>query len=145
MIILKPITKENWHIAIRLEVAPEQRNFVASNLYSIAESKFEPGAVPLGIYNDETMVGFLMYGPYHGEMWIWRLMIDQQYQHRGYGRAAMQAMIAILSVMGYTEIFLSHEPENTVGAQFYASLSFEDTGRIEGNELVRRLKNPCEG
>lgn len=139
MITLKPITKENWHATIRLEVAPEQRNFVASNLYSIAESRFEPGTVPLGIYNDETMVGFLMYGPYHGEMWIWRLMIDQQYQRQGYGRAAMQAMVAILRAMGYTEIFLSHEPENTVGAQFYASLGFEDTGRIEGNELVRRL------
>lgn len=55
MITLKPIDKDNWHAAIRLEVAPEQRNFVASNLYSIAESHFEPGAVPLGIYNDETL------------------------------------------------------------------------------------------
>lgn len=83
---LKPITKDNWHAAIRLEVAPEQRKFVASNLYSIAQSQFEPGTVLLGIYNeDETMVGFLMYGPYHDEMWIWRLMVDQQYQGRGYG------------------------------------------------------------
>lgn len=139
MITLKPIDKDNWHAAIRLGVAPEQRNFVASNLYSIAESRFEPGAVPVGIYKDETMVGFLMYGPYHGEMWVWRLMIDQQYQRQGYGRAAMQAIIAALRAMGHTEIFLSHEPENTVGAQFYASLGFEDTGRIEGNELVRHL------
>jgi len=140
MIILKPITKDNWYTAIRLEVAPEQRTFVASNLFSIAESHFEPGAVPMGIYNEaDTMVGFLMYGPLHGEMWIWRLMVDQQYQHQGYGRAAMQAVIAALRAMGHTEIFLSHEPENTVGAQFYASLGFEDTGRIEGHELVRRL------
>ena len=140
MITLKPITKENWRAAIRLEVAPEQRKFVASNVYSIAESQFEPGTVPLGIYNEaDTMVGFLMYGPYHGEMWVWRLMVDQQYQRRGYGRAAMQAIIAALRDMGHTEVFLSHEPENTVGAQFYTSLGFEDTGRIDGGELVRRL------
>jgi diamine N-acetyltransferase len=140
MITLKPITKENWHAAIRLEIAPEQRKFVASNVYSIAESQFEPGTVPLGIYNEaDTMVGFLMYGPYHGEMWVWRLMVDQRYQQQGYGRAAMQAIVAALRAMGHTEIFLSHEPENTVGAQFYASLGFEDTGRIDGDELVRRL------
>jgi diamine N-acetyltransferase len=140
MITLKPITKENWHAAIRLDVAPEQRKFVASNLFSIAESQFEPGVVPLGIYNEEdTMVGFLMYGPYHGEMWIWRLMVGQQYQQRGYGRAAMQAIIDALRDMGHTEIFLSHEPENTVGAEFYTGLGFEDTGCIDGGELVRRL------
>ena len=140
MITLKPITKENWHVAIRLEVAPEQRKFVASNVYSIAESQFEPGTVSLGIYNEaDTMVGFLMYGPYHGEMWVWRLMVDQRYQQQGYGRAAMQAIVAALRAMGHTEIFLSHEPESTVGAQFYASLGFEDTGRIDGDELVRRL------
>ncbi|MBN2390262.1 MAG: GNAT family N-acetyltransferase [Anaerolineae bacterium] len=142
MITLKPITKENWHAAIRLEVAPEQRKFVASNVYSIAESHFEPGAVPMGIYNEvDTMIGFLMYGPYHGEMWIWRLMVDQRYQQRGYGRAAMQAIVAALRAMGHTEIFLSHEPENTVGAEFYTSLGFEDTGRIDGGELVRRLRS----
>ncbi len=33
MITLKPITKDNWYTAIRLEVAPEQRTFVASNLF----------------------------------------------------------------------------------------------------------------
>ena len=138
---LKPITKDNWHAAIRLEVAPEQRKFVASNLYSIAQSQFEPGTVLLGIYNeDETMVGFLMYGPYHDEMWIWRLMVDQQYQGRGYGHTAMQAMIAALRAMGHTEIFLSHEPENTGGAQFYASLGFEDTGRTDDGEVVVGLK-----
>ena len=49
-IVLRPIDAHNWREAIRLGVALEQRSFVASNLYSIAESKFEPEAVPMGIY-----------------------------------------------------------------------------------------------
>ncbi len=138
--ILKPIGKDNWRIAIRLEVAPEQRMFVASNLYSIAESKFEPQAVSLGIYNDDdTMVGFLMYGAPHNEMWIWRLMVDQHYQQQGYGRAAMQAIVAALQAMGHEEIFISYHPDNTVAAQLYADLGFAQTGRIEDGEVVVRL------
>ena len=145
MITLKPIDKDNWRAAIRLEVTPEQRKFVASNLYSIAESQFEPGTVPLGIYNEEeTMVGFLMYGPYHGEMWIWRLMVDQQHQGRGYGYAAMKAIIAALHAMGHQEIFLSHKPENRAGAQFYANLGFQNTGRIDDGEIVVCLENVNE-
>lgn len=39
-IILKEITIENFVDAIKLEVKEEQRNFVASNATSIAQSKF---------------------------------------------------------------------------------------------------------
>ena len=136
----KPIDKDNWHTAIRLEVAEAQRKFVASNLYSIAESKFEPQASPLGIFNDDgTMVGFLMYGSYKSEMWIWRLMVDQRYQRQGYGRAAMQAVVTALQTMGHQDIFVSYEPENTVAAKLYADLGFEPTGRIDDGEIVVRL------
>ena len=138
--ILKPIDKDNWLTAIRLEVAPDQRTFVAPNVFSLAESKFEPQALPLGIYDDDgTMVGFLMYGTLHGEMWIWRLMVDQRYQQQGYGRAAMQAVVAALQAMGHEELFVSYNPENTVAAQLYADLGFAQTGRIEDGEIVVRL------
>lgn len=138
--ILKPIDKDNWLTAIELEVSPEQRTFVAPNAFSLAESKFEPQAVPLGIYDEaDTMVSFLMYGTLHGEMWIWRLMVDQQYQRRGYGRAAMQAVVAALQALGYEELFVSYEPENTCAAQLYASLGFIPDGRIEDGEIVVRL------
>ena len=41
--------------------------------------------------------------------------------------------------MGHSEIFTSYDPENSVAAQLYASLGFEDTGRIEDDEIVVRL------
>ena len=48
-IVLRPIDGRNWREAIKLNIASDQRTFVASNLYSIAESKFEPEAIPMGI------------------------------------------------------------------------------------------------
>jgi diamine N-acetyltransferase len=40
MLTLKPITKDNWEEAIELKVKEEQKLFMASNLYSIAEVQF---------------------------------------------------------------------------------------------------------
>ena len=140
-VYLKEINQDNWKQAIRIGVAPEQRRFVASNLYSIAESKFNPAFVPLAIYDEaETMVGFLMYGIGDGELWIIRLMVAQQYQRRGYGRAAMEEIIRRLEAKpDCREIFTSHKPDNDVAARLYKGLGFEDTGRIEDGELVVRL------
>ena len=85
------------------------------------------------------MVGFIMYGPYKGAMWIWRLMVDHRYQRRGYGREAMQTLAKSLQAQGHDEIYLSYEPENVAGAQFYASLSFKETGDIDDGEIVACL------
>jgi diamine N-acetyltransferase len=141
---LREINRDNWQQAIRLDVAPDQKHFVAPNLYSIAEAIFNPTFVPLVIYNEtETMVGFLMHGtnPDNDERWIIRLMVDQQYQGRGYGRAAMEEIIRQLrDKSDRREIFTSYEPDNHVAARLYRSLGFEDTGRVEDGELVVCLR-----
>ena len=143
-VYLKKINQDNWKQALRIDVAPEQKRFVASNLYSIAEAIFNPTFAPLAIYDEaETMVGFLMYGTNtdNGELWILRLMVGQQYQGRGYGRAAMEEIIRRLKARpDCQEIFTSYEPDNDVAAKLYRSLGFEDTGRIEDGELVVRLR-----
>jgi len=141
---LREINQDNWKQAIRLAVAPDQKRFVASNLYSIAEAIFNPTFAPLAIYNEaETMVGFLMHGanPDNDELWILRLMVGQQYQGRGYGRAAMEEIIRRLQARpDCQEIFTSYKPGNHVAARLYQSLGFEDTGRIEDGELVVCLR-----
>ncbi len=138
-ITLREITKDNWKQCISLKVAPNQQNFVASNLYSLAESRFEPDCMPLAIYHDETMVGFTLYGrdSSDGSYWIARLMVDEQYQGRGYGRAAMQEVIGRLKATpDCTEIRISFEPENSVAEKLYRNLGFLPTGLIVDGEIV---------
>ena len=141
---LKPVTAENWYECVRLKVDDSQTKFVASNDFSLAQSKFEPESVPLAIYNDEQMVGFLMYHPEDYEMakiwFIERLMVGHQFQGNGYGRAAMQALIDQLRAQpGYQAILISFVPENTAAKKLYASLGFSDTGEIEEGEMVYRM------
>ncbi len=141
-ITLRDITKDNWRECIDLKVGLGQENFVASNLYSLAESKFEPEWTPLTIYSGETMVGFTMYGrdDRDGSYWIIRLMVDAAHQGRGYGRAAMAEVIRRLRALpDCREIKISFAPENIAAEKLYLDLGFQRTGLIEEGEVVLRL------
>ena len=142
---LRPITRDNWRESIRLAVKNDQREYVAPNLYSIAEARFYPTFEPLAIYDGDTMVGFTMYGQDEttGAWWIIRLMVDARYQGRGFGRAAMLALIdRLVAQTGCNEIWISFAPGNSGAARLYTSLGFEETGLIEDGEVVYRLSVP---
>jgi len=141
---LREITRDNWRDCVRLKVAPGQEQFVASNAVSLAQSKYEPESVPLAAYDGDTMVAFVMYHPEdYGVSKLWyieRLMVGQQFQGKGYGRAAMEALIAHLrAVPGYSAILISFVPGNEAAQSLYAGLGFVDTGEIEDGERVYRL------
>lgn len=145
-ITLREIDQDNYRAIGKLTVADDQKEFVATNPWSLAQSKYEPDLTPLGIYDEDTPVGFLMYEDEDygalGRAWsIWRLMIDHTQQGRGYGRAAMELLLTRLrqQTTTHTGIFISFVPENTAAQKLYASLGFEDTGMVEDGELVYRL------
>jgi diamine N-acetyltransferase len=143
-VMLRDITADNWRACARLKVADDQQGFVASNAYSLAQSKYEPELIPLGIYDDETMVGFLMYRDEDfglGKVWaVYRLMVAHEHQGKGYGRAGMELLINRLkAVPGYSAILISFVPDNDAARRLYASLGFEDTGEVDDGEIVYRL------
>lgn len=84
MISLKSIDQSNWEDCIQLKPKQEQEGFIASNLYSIAESKFLPHMKIKAIYSEEMLIGFAMYGidSDDGNFWIYRFMIDDKFQGR---------------------------------------------------------------
>lgn len=137
---LRPVTKANFGSVINLEVSQDQLNFVASNLYSIAESKVFPECIPLVIYANETPVGFLMYAfdNKDSSYWICRLMIDRYFQGKGYGLDAMQQVIKeIRKRPGSDFVKLSISPHNQAAEKLYQHLGFEKTGEIvEGEEVM---------
>lgn len=143
-VTLREITRDNWRECVRVRVDASQTQFVASNMFSLAQSKYEPECVPLAVYDDEQMVGFVMYKPEdYGLAKIWfieRLMIGADHQKKGYGRAAMTALIERLrSQQGYNAILISFVPGNDIAQKLYSDLGFIDTGEIEEGELVYRL------
>lgn len=136
------ITKDNWRECIKLATREDQKHFVASNLYSLCEASYEPGCFPLAIYDVENMVGFVMYGidDEKQETWIVRLMIDQRYQGKGYGRAALERIVQrLVREHNCPEIFISAEPENEHAIGLYERFGFVKTGDILDGEAVLKL------
>ena len=142
-VTLVPITAANLRKASLLNVREDQKNFVAANVYSIAQAQFYESWDPRGVYAEDEIVGFVMWGldddKSEPEWWIIRLMVDAAYQGKGYGKAATLAAIDELKSLGATEVFLSFEPTNEYARAFYEHLGFADTGRVEHEEVVFRL------
>src|SRR6267378_4387414 len=96
---LKDVTADNWQAVVELELGADQEDLVASNLYSVAESHFDPDARPRAVYAGKRVVGFLMYDVQRTrgksrEASIYRFMIDRRHQGKGSGRAALGRALA---------------------------------------------------
>lgn len=143
MVELKEINRENFFEVIKLSVAEEQKEFVASNIFSIAQAKAFPECICLAIYADEDLVGFIMYciDIDDNEYWIYRLMIDAKYQSKGYGKAAMKKLIALIKEdKQHQVIYISFEPENKNAQCLYENLGFVADGRVIKGEIVYKLE-----
>lgn len=159
MVRLEKINGKNVWDALNLSVKENQREFVAGNDVSIIEAytaiTANGYAFPFCIYDDEQLVGFLMIGFDKDDYWddapsiangnynLWRLMIDQAYQHRGYGKRAVELAIEFVRTFpcGKADYcWLSYEPENVVAKELYASFGFIETGKKDGEEVIAVLK-----
>ncbi|HND49125.1 MAG TPA: GNAT family N-acetyltransferase [Anaerolineales bacterium] len=149
---IRPVTKDNWKELVALKVRDDQKHFVASNLYSIAESQFGetiPGEghwdmFPYGMYDEGTPVGFLMLS-YNYEFarfqgFILRLMVDDAHQGKGYGKFGMNWMLEKYRADGRVRVVgISYEPNNEVARTLYANLGFQETGEIVDGEVLALL------
>ncbi len=141
MLSLVEIDRHNYLPVLDLSVSPEQKDFVASNQYSLAQAYVMPECVPLALYAENRPVGFAMYSLdlEDHQYWIYRLMIDQRYQGVGYGREAMLLLIAHIRGLADEEhdrIYISFEPENAAARALYESLCFVPDGRVLYGETV---------
>lgn len=157
MIELRKITLENRRAIFNLEVSEEQRRYVASNLssmascYVLATNGGHP--FPFAIYVDEQPVGFVMltYGITGYELpsiaddsyCILRLMIDKQYQNKGYGREAMKEILKFIRTFPAGPArycWIPYGKDNITAKKLYESFGFRDNGEICDNEPITVLQ-----
>jgi diamine N-acetyltransferase len=140
---LREVTADTVREVCALQVAASQRGFVAPNAVSIAEAMFSPRAWFRAIHVDDVPVGFAMLSidEAEGDYYLWRLMIAEGFQGRGYGRAAI-ALLAdhVRTLRGATHLVTSWVPEPGGPEPFYRGLGFEPTGEVDDGEVVGRLE-----
>lgn len=124
-------------------LSPTHRKMVADNVHSIAEAHFSPSAWFRAIYADETPIGFIMThtGSDYEDgidcpgVFLWRFMIAEPYQGKGYGKRALYKLIQHLKAMGVPVLYTSCEQGEGSPEGFYHKLGFTPTGGYYGYEI----------
>ena len=97
----------------------------------------------MGVYFNEKLVGFAMYGidPDDQNYWIYRLMIDHSFQGQGLGYQAILAIIEELRSRDQNQhecIMIGYQPDND-GARFtYKKAGFVEQGMASWGEQLAK-------
>lgn len=132
MVELRKITKDNFDEILNLKVSEEQKSFVSSNAHSLAQAwLYKKTAFPFAIYAGNILVGFVMLGYYEekSQHTLWKLMIDEKHQNKGYGRQALQLAIEFLkNNFKVKSVFTGCVFCNIAAKEMYQSFGFKETG-----------------
>lgn len=145
---LREVTQENWRDALRLTVRADQQRFIAEYTpivaIALAKAYLRLGGatwMPYAIYAGSMMVGFvaLAYEPDTPDpYWVFHFFIDQRYQGRGYGRAALRHFVELVA-REYPTCHLLQlvvHPENHRARHLYMAAGFRPTGTEQWGEPV---------
>ena len=147
---LRVLTNDNFIGVMNLEVAENQKKFVAPNSVSMAVCHFSKYATMRGIFYGDEPVGFMMLADpvsgeeeFNGMYFLWRLMIDKNQQGKGYGRNSTEIDNGLREKS--TRCRLSCIPVMNLGEygpeKFYLDkMGFEKTGKMLGDEVMIRIK-----
>jgi diamine N-acetyltransferase len=149
-VTLGEITDSNRDAVLALRVAPEQERFVGSVRGALADAAEYPHARPWyrAVLAGGKPVGFVMVSwnvepqppEIIGPWFLWKLLIDERYQGRGYGLEAVRQVAEIVLAHGATELLTSYVPQVGGPAGFYEKLGFVPVGDLDRNgEIIVRL------
>lgn len=140
MINLRKITEENFIDAFNLKLGEGQEKYVSHPVRSLAQAYvYRDQCQPLGIYNDYEMVGYVMviYDYDIPEYDIWHMMIDEKHQGKGYGKAALEQVIAYIKTKPFGDsnrVTLTCNMDNTKALALYQNMGFFETGVVDDEE-----------
>ena len=141
MIHLEKITEKNFIDAFGLKLAAGQERFVSHPIRSLAQAYvYREQCQPFGIYDEEVMVGYVMviYDYDIPEYDLWHMMIDVSKQGRGYGRAALDQVLAYIRTKPFgasDRVTLTCNRENSRALRLYKSRGFVPTGAEDEEEI----------
>lgn len=145
-IYLKKIDKNNYKECINLKLTSEQERYISSNLLSLVQTAYEDDFYSLGVYNDDVMVGFILYD-YDLSIGGWsmsRFMIDYKYQNQGIGKEALKAFIKFFkNKYSNQNLYTSVEINNSIAFNLYKDLGFVEKEYFEyesNNEIHKEIR-----
>jgi diamine N-acetyltransferase len=146
-VTLLPVDDSNRRALEALRTSPAQERFVSTVSDSLLEAAEEPDgrAIAWGVYDDETPVGFVMISdevgaPDYIPQFLWKLLIDERFQRRGYGTATLDLIVDYFrNRPGVREMWTSAGQGDGSPIPFYERYGFVRTGEVvfDGEVLLR--------
>jgi diamine N-acetyltransferase len=148
---LREIDDQNREAVVALRVAAGQEAYVSSVADSLDEARDTPEGNPWyrAVYADDLPVGFVMLSwnvtpdppRIIGPWFLWKLLIDERHQRRGYGRGAVKLVADIARDHGASELLTSYVAGKGSPEPFYRQMGFVPTGELdEKGETVLALR-----
>lgn len=147
MIALKPVDESSYQAVLDLTVAEADKGFVAPNVRSLADAwlyRDNGDVFPYAIWADEQVVGFALIDIDEDiqQYMLWRFMIGQEFQGKGYGQAALEAVIQLAQKHPVcNHLIVSYVKSNQKMARLLEKNGFV-LDLEEERELVFRLETP---
>jgi diamine N-acetyltransferase len=138
-------TAEDRAAVLALRRAPGQERFLGSMESHFEDAEDEPEAMPRmwSVHDGDQLVGFVMIsdniedlsaglvGPYY----LWRLLIDEAFQGRGYGAATIDAVVEYLRTRPNADVLWTSCGKGEGGPlPFYLRYGFELVGDVQFEE-----------
>ncbi|WP_342511592.1 GNAT family N-acetyltransferase [Sporosarcina sp. FSL K6-1522] len=146
-ITIHDVTQDNEEEILRLSVAESQTNFIETTEQCLEEAKECAYYKPVGLYVDNKLVGFAMYGRFPDEqeqsrVWLDRFLIDANYQGMGFGKMMLQALIdKLVEKYSCPKIYLSIYEDNHSAIYLYQKFGFQFNGEFDVNNEKVMVKN----
>lgn len=137
---LQAVTADNREAVLALHPAKEQETWIESTKDCLAEAAKLALWRPVALYDDETLLGFAMYGLWRdegtdGRVWLDRFLIDESQQGKGYARPLLRLLMAHIGAAypEYNTLYLSLYADNTRAYALYQTLGFRENGERDVN------------
>ena len=137
MIRLTDITEDNWIEAADLSVRDDQKQFVAPAVGIIARGYVyrDFNSKVFAIEDGETLVGLALVREFGSEPLgydLQQFMIDERFQGRGYGTAALRLILDELRKEGhYGQVEVCVKKDDAAAIHLYRKHGFTDSGYID--------------
>ncbi len=148
------VTDDEKAAVLELRRAPGQERFLGSMESHFEDAVTDAKACPRmwSVHDGDRLVGFVMIsdgipaetlasdddiiGPYY----LWRLLVDERFQGRGYGAATIDAVVDYLRTRPGADVLLTSCVSGQGSPQpFYERCGFVAAGVIKWDEIVLRL------
>lgn len=145
MIHFEKISKSNFNNCIKIDTGISD-DYLKPVVYQIALNHVYPNKIPLAIYENDKVIGFVSYEKDTEPEIAYDILvfvIDKSLQNKGYGSRALKAFIEYLRKFNDCKLItLNYNKDNMSANKLYTKMGFVPSGAINknNNEIIMKLE-----